>query len=459
MNLFRAIILFVLCLPALAQAQTANLWIDTNGGTCTRQGTAATYSDAAACSTIQAALAAASNGDTVIMKTGNYGSQTITATKASPGVTVRCETTQATTPNSCKVGTSNGDVSTRGAWYTLQDITYSPGDSRNPVWEARCSNCTFKNWHVHGDFTGIFWLAEQPGNVTNIVWDGGELFEAGNTSGTRNCTNSDNQGMWVGAFNDSGNFFGNGTLSGTIRGVTFRGAYVAGGTLCSGDPLHLERLRIDGRVTLTVENSIFTDDGNENTGTIFVSSFLGGPPTVTFRNIYLGGQGTAGLQNNTGGVCNITFLYSTIESSAVYTPSNCEDDVVYRYNALASATCAGTHTSNQKYGTSCSGDTVRSGANFRAAMGLGSDGYTVQSGSVLINAGESTCATYATSVDIRGYARPSSTACDAGAFEFGASGGGSVPSAPSNFRTAEWLDRLWEQPSWRWVSTITHWAH
>lgn len=410
-----------------AYAQTAHLWIDTDGGTCTRNSSPATYNSASACASIQAALAAASNGDTVIMKAGSYGAQTVTATKGSPGVTVQCETPQATTPDSCKIGTSNADITTNGAWYTLQDISYHPGDGRYPNWIARCSNCTFKNWNVNGDFVAIYWLAEQPGDVTNIVWDGGQVFEPGNTSGTRSkspngtCADQeDNEVMWVGAYNDSANFFGNGTLSGTIKNVTFRGAYVDAAQTCLGDNLHLERLRIDGRVTLTVEKNVFTNDGNENTGTLFVSSYLGGPPTVTFRNNYIGGQGTAGLQNNTGGTCNFTFNYNTIESQFAYTPGSCESGVTYRYNAISSSTCSGTHTGNYIYGTSCAGDTQKTGASFKAAMGLDTDGYTVLAGSSLIDAAESTCATYANSEDIRSNSRPSGAACDVGAFEYGA---------------------------------------
>lgn len=60
-------------------ALTANLWVDTNGGTCVRQASAAAYADAAACSTFDGAFAAASAGDVVRIKTGSYGDQNLTA--------------------------------------------------------------------------------------------------------------------------------------------------------------------------------------------------------------------------------------------------------------------------------------------------------------------------------------------------------------------------------------------
>ena len=56
---------------------TANLWVDPNGGTCTRQASATTYNDAAACGSLSAAYNAASPNDLVIIKSGTYGSQTI----------------------------------------------------------------------------------------------------------------------------------------------------------------------------------------------------------------------------------------------------------------------------------------------------------------------------------------------------------------------------------------------
>src|SRR3954470_7018922 len=55
-----------------AQAATlAHLWVDTNGGSCTRTSSPAVYNDATACASMQAAQTAASAGDTVILKNGS----------------------------------------------------------------------------------------------------------------------------------------------------------------------------------------------------------------------------------------------------------------------------------------------------------------------------------------------------------------------------------------------------
>jgi chitodextrinase/uncharacterized membrane protein YgcG len=56
---------------------TANLWVDTNGGSCTRQATAGAYADAQACATLNAAYQAAGAGDVILVRGGTYSSQTI----------------------------------------------------------------------------------------------------------------------------------------------------------------------------------------------------------------------------------------------------------------------------------------------------------------------------------------------------------------------------------------------
>jgi hypothetical protein len=61
-----------LLLHSFAAGTGANLWVDTNGGTCTRQATAGAYVDAQACGSLNAAYAAASPGDLVLVKPGTY---------------------------------------------------------------------------------------------------------------------------------------------------------------------------------------------------------------------------------------------------------------------------------------------------------------------------------------------------------------------------------------------------
>lgn len=60
-----------------APAGTANLFVDGNGGTCTRSSSLVSYVDAAACGTFALAEQAASCGDTVDVIGAAYGTQTI----------------------------------------------------------------------------------------------------------------------------------------------------------------------------------------------------------------------------------------------------------------------------------------------------------------------------------------------------------------------------------------------
>jgi len=60
-------------------AGTANLWIDTTGGSCTRSSSPAAYSDSAACGSLAAAYSAATTGDTIGVENGTYGDQSLTS--------------------------------------------------------------------------------------------------------------------------------------------------------------------------------------------------------------------------------------------------------------------------------------------------------------------------------------------------------------------------------------------
>lgn len=70
---------FYLITRSFAAGETGNLWVDANGGSCTRSGTGAVYNDGTACGSLNAALAAATRGDTVYVKGATYGPQRITA--------------------------------------------------------------------------------------------------------------------------------------------------------------------------------------------------------------------------------------------------------------------------------------------------------------------------------------------------------------------------------------------
>jgi hypothetical protein len=386
-----------LFLPTVASAQSANLWIDANGGTCTRQSTAAGYSDAAACASIQAAVSACVPGDTIRMKAGSYGSQTVTATKTSPGCTVIAEPTT----------TLTGQLTTSGAWYELQNITGS-----NAGWEASGSNITCRGCN----FTGaqVDW-----GSATNISWIGGSL---------RNfsCVLCDH-GMGISTV--SSNLL--------IDGVTFdniRGTGQAQGQ-------HFEVIRIDGNINgLTIRKSKFTNNLT-STSTIFFSTWLGiKPKNITIENSFFGNSGDAYFHFNQNfqnqGTCeNWTFRYNTFTGPqgllAESGKCNGYTNVLWLgnlgpwsgYNA-----CIGSaFRHNVWYGASGAGCSPTDTLTPSSGLG-GADGFRLTAGAVAIDRGGSGADCIATDHD--GKSRPVGARCDAGAHEYGAAA--AAVSPPTN---------------------------
>ncbi len=60
-----------------APAPVANVWVDANGGTCTRRAAPGAYADARACASIAGAYNAAQGGDAIYVRDGTYGGQSV----------------------------------------------------------------------------------------------------------------------------------------------------------------------------------------------------------------------------------------------------------------------------------------------------------------------------------------------------------------------------------------------
>lgn len=391
MRLFFAVFA-ALCWPSFASAQSANLWIDTNGGSCTRQSNPAAYSDAGACPSMQAAIAACAPGDTIRMKAGTYGSQNITAVKTSPGCTVIAEAT-----------TTVGGLTTHGAWYEIQNIN-------SPSWTitaAGTNNITGRNINVSGN-SGVWWAAD---GWSKVSWIGGSLRNFSCSS----CAN----GMAIFASNSVA---GTSTASGIlIDGVTFDNIRNTG-----GNANHFEVIRIDGRVNgLTIRNSTFTNN-ETSTSILFFTTFRGTKPeNIVLENNFFGEAGSAYFtinMNYQGSVCsNWTLRYNTFASTSdgMMANGNCSySNVVWVGNLGPRGNCEGTaFRSNVWFGGSgaaCGGTADK----VVTASGLIAGSFRLTAGSAAIDAGGTGSDCIATDHD--GNARPSGGRCDAGAFEYGA---------------------------------------
>ena len=110
----------------------ANVWIDTNGGTCVRQATATTYVDSAACGSFDAAYDRASPGDTVNIAGGSYGSQSINGDKGST-TPVIVQTAPNATVNMSGLTVSADYTNVRGPITVSGGMNVNLSDPANPV--------------------------------------------------------------------------------------------------------------------------------------------------------------------------------------------------------------------------------------------------------------------------------------------------------------------------------------
>lgn len=227
-------------------ATTANLWLDTNGGTCTRSSSPTTYVDAAACGSIDAARDAAQCSDTVNIVAGDYtDAQNVT----SP-------------PNSCTsspvvfksyVGTATFHTMNLGSpGLTIDNIVIpstgaacsggSCSESSNYIdFDATCDGCSLLNSEIR----------------TFSIWGADGVLIEGNVIDAR-----EGSGNWTDSsveMQDSPAYDGGTNI--TIRNNTFRDFYT--GESAPND--HGECLNIGGWTDgLLVEGNTFTSCGNSS---------------------------------------------------------------------------------------------------------------------------------------------------------------------------------------------------
>ena len=395
--------------PAPTATATANLWVDRNGGGCTRSGKAAGYRDAAACGSIDAAWDACRPGDSIVIKTGVYGDQAITGDKAAPGCTVRGER-----------GTVIGDLVTGGAFFTLSNVIIDVGEAKHEGWRVSASNVTLRNVGLHGPFVRV-----DINKVGNIRWLGGELGTAGRTGGKR-VVCRDALPVQVGEADHI-----------TFDEITFHPQDADETpsntpTCISSNGFHLEMIRLDGGTSFfTLRNSTFENGDHSGTASIFITEPGGDaePHDLTFENNFFGTNESVGafdVHANVSRCLNFTFAYNTFLQSPGLFQCTSAVNVKWIGNLGAngpSSPCFGTSTSNvwqDPRRDNCGSDKWVSGTRGQTdRLGLGgADGFHVQAGSPAINAGEGSGYCTTMSRDLGGQGRPRGTRCDAGADEY-----------------------------------------
>jgi hypothetical protein len=348
-----------------------NIFVDSNGGTCTRSATPVAYVDAAACSDLNAAYVAASGGDLVLVESGTYGVQTIPyVNKGTSVVSFKPDGGASLTVAGLTVNTSY--VTFDGINFPASSANANDGggaDLETPSINAPwITNVTLKN------STGLEKLDIKGDNI---------LIQNVTVSGLHAClaVGGFPPGTWEDGVQVNRLDLGNGT-SRAADHVTFDNLTVhdvdrwrdpsvgaASGTTCTNGAVpHTDGMQLAGGTNIVIKNSHFYRNATSN----ILASNVGGAPldhiqienTMTGLNLEAGGNditifpvGTAGA--SCGSTNDFVFDYDTVSAINVscggtpgisrgviyragsYTCGNVNRNLTYTYNSFGSTSDTG----------------------------------------------------------------------------------------------------------------------
>lgn len=425
----------------VAGAANAFVNTDVSGDTCTRSSSPVTFAEAQAanhlCGSLDAANDVASCGDTVLIKGGTYGDQTISGDRtcgsgtytvgASRGVTMTGGVLMQVAAGETVI---TGDLGLHADWVELSGVggtlqLGSSGASDHNV-NANSGNTTnntiIRNVDMYGDlFTNN--NAESGLRVNNFSFVDSSL-------GPWDGTGPGGQPIYMQTCNGcSGDTIAQNIL---IDNIHFHDLEIPD----TPGP-HIETIRMDaGTDGVIIRNSDFYDNISTNTAVIFTtwSIYSGGsgairPTNIQIYNNYFDSNMVNGVVFEFGGAgacVNFTVAYNTLAGGGQIS-GNCTATNMRFVGNLGpkpdtSCYSGATYTKNMWQHSSnvaCGTDTwVNGTAGSTSALGLGGTlGFDLQSGSVAKGAGETT---FCPSTDHSGDPRPAGDAnCDAGADEIG----------------------------------------
>lgn len=405
--------------PTATPFSTANAWVDTNGGTCTYQSTAGAYSDAAACSTVDAAWDLVSAGQRVCIRTGTYSTQIVTGNKASSTtITGNCG-------GAVTIGPGSGTVTCTGLSgpgadaticpdatnITLDSVTIDVSTANDVSSAARinAANTTFTNVTLIGSRPQIFVTA------SNFLWDGGTHGVSGGS--VYDCFAS-GQPTQI----DSGSM--------TIQNVRWNPKTITGGTPNTGNcgedgNPHLEYTRIQCNCAVTLKNNFYALGGAPGSGYIFsgISTSLDNLDVI--GNYFADADVSYYMQaGNLAGCTGWDWLYNTFDDGDVggaiggITSGSCSAITTAGNLGMAPGACT-VHVKNVVRGSgTCGSDTFIGSTD----LGVTSTTGRLETGSPGIDGGETAPGTYCGGADVGGTDREGGTrgtggVCDAGADE------------------------------------------
>lgn len=388
----------------------ANIWVDTNGGSCSRNDTISSYVDAQACGSLSAAWSLAHSGDVIRMQPGSYGAQTLSGNKTSETKVI----------GSGPSSTILQSLGINGDYATVQDAAINTGPSTHASgWSTGASHVKLDNVPVYGAFSSV-WITG-----SYVTWQNSEFGSASATPGVRDfCTGGDSEPLNI----------TQGANNVTINKMTFWPFNHTAIAECG----HLETIRIDGDGgavhDITISNNIFKPNNPAGSGHVFITDSNNVVPyNLTFSNNILPPvlDGSFIVQQNvsTNACTNWKFAYNFMGQEV--SKGNCNTaswSWIGNLGVKPAPSCNGSYTKNvwqSQFNNSCGTDKWVSGANYSTdQLGFDIALGALASNSPAIDAGEtSICASLLGNVDYRSAARPFGGSCDAGPYEYGATAG------------------------------------
>lgn len=412
----------------------ANLWIDSDGGTCTRSATLVAYDTAKACSSFTTAYNAASAGDIIYVKAGTYAAQTVPSRSLG--------TTQTTIKAAPSEVVNTGSISINTNYIVVEGFNLG-NNGMNIGTTFSGSTCTrtdvtIRNNTMAGVNAGI------TGNCSlNTLIEGNDI----------SLTNVCNGGP-----EDSIQFAGNGATGTwgeiTPRDITFKNNYIhdmaTANTQCGA---HSDGVQMAGCINCTFDGNRFN---NTDTSAVIIYAPSTGSSgqllNIVFRNNSVGNVNTGSHGFSVGGGTCIGATNFTLENNTFWT-TNTHD-----------LNCTGASSNgtarNNLYAVNDSGFSCNTGNNdltwdrnvyVTGMTGCGTNkknctpsfaSPTHVAGNVDLSPSD-TCAKDAIpnvagtfpATDIHGTARPQGALIDAGAFEYSSGAATTYPRTSGGGRT------------------------
>lgn len=267
---------------------TANIWIDSNGGTCQRLGTAGSYVDATACGTFDAANDICQSGDLVYVKTATaYPGEAITGSNGrSSACTIEAEpsTSDIQFSGDVAIGSSGGDGPD---WLTIKHVqcgsstTSFTNEVELFVWD-NSNNDVLDDWDC-ASFDAF--------GVQNFTIQNSDFGPCG-SSATRKCVSRIAPGT---AQPNNGPIL--------IQDTTFHDIWCGTGSASECNLYHTDGMAVFGSDSVTLRRVKFyknditnirfqnnTSTGRANTNVVIENSWFGAPCSTTAGTNCTGGS-------------------------------------------------------------------------------------------------------------------------------------------------------------------------